>query len=100
MPCLRMFVLLFVATLAVPCRGADGPPPTWRLTGIGHGYQLDGKGDPADAGGAVVTLRSADADPALFGGALISLDATPYRGHLVMLSADITTRDATTGAAL
>lgn len=100
MRCLQIALVVLAAILAMPCRGNDPTPPAWRLTGTGHTYHLDSKGDPTAAGGATITLRSAGGDPAQFGGSLLALDATPYRGRRVTLSGDFTTQDASNGAAL
>lgn len=96
----------FVSTLIV-CGGIAwaqqgisqaSAPTSWKATGSGHHYQVRGSGDPADAQGATVTLRSEQADPGKFGASVTSLDASPYRGRTVRLSADLAARDADKGA--
>ena len=72
----------------------------WSLTGNGSTYQLQGTGDPTGGKGADVKLSSNGGDTSKFGGALTTLDATQFRKHTVTLSAELSTRDASAGAAL
>lgn len=70
----------------------------WRITGTGHPYAVQGSGDVLGRRGATVSLRAQLADPDKFGGSVTVLDATPYRGHTIRLSADLDTHDAPNGA--
>ncbi len=101
----RLSMLLFVACccLLPGARGATSTPtpPSWQVTGSGHqNYRLDGGGDPVGADGATVSLSATQADPYKFGASVYTLDAAPYRGHTLRLSADLDVRDAARGAGL
>ncbi len=72
----------------------------WSLTGSGSTYKLDGYGDPTGDDGAEVSLSSVGGDESKFGGAATTLDATPFRGRTLILSADVSTQNANAGAAL
>ncbi|WP_083868196.1 S41 family peptidase [Dyella ginsengisoli] len=75
--------------------------PTWIVTGSDRmHYTVQGIGDPRDAQGARVTLRGVDPLPGRFGASGLALDAVPYRGHRLTLTADLSTRDATRGAVI
>ncbi|MHB1058805.1 MAG: S41 family peptidase [Rhodanobacter sp.] len=91
----RSFIHAVVASCAIACAApAVHAQVAWRVTGSGaHDYQVTGSGDPASGQGATVALRSGHAGAGKFGASVASLDAAPYRGHTVMLSADLATRD-------
>ena len=63
-------------------------------------YQVEGSGDPAVTPGATVTVRAQHSTPGKFGGSITFLDAAPYRGRALGLSADLDTHDAVQGAAI
>jgi hypothetical protein len=74
---------------------------TWGATGNDRQhYRVDGSGDPAGEQGATVAVRAQHPDPGKFGGSITFLDAAPYRGRTIELSADLDTHEAVQGAAL
>lgn len=98
---------LFVTLLAMCCGlGVTGhayaqTAPAWNVTGSGHrNYRVNGSGALVGGEGATVTLGASKASPGTFGAAVTVLDAAPYRGHEITLSADLATRDATSGAGI
>lgn len=95
--------LLLAGVLVVsllPCDGVSAPSfDHWIVTGTDQAhYTVRGAGNPLDEKGAVVTLKAHDPVPGKFGASLLVLDATPYLGHRLVLSADLDTRDAAQGA--
>lgn len=96
-----LIVVLFACCgiVVMPCAAAP-TDASWGTTGSGHPYDVHGSGDLLGERGATVSLHAQTADPAKFGGSVTVLDATPYRGHTIRLSADLDTHDAANGAML
>lgn len=88
------FILCGGVSLAEQAIAQTSAPVQWHATGSGMHYQVQGSGNPADAHGAMVALRAEQAEPGKYGASAAALDAAPYRGHTVRLSADLNTRDA------
>ncbi|MCP1375756.1 S41 family peptidase [Dyella lutea] len=85
--------------LGASTAGRAQTTPNWIVTGSDRmHYTVQGIGDPRDPQGARVTLRGVDPLPGQFGASGLVLDAVPYRGHRLTLTADLSTRDATQGA--
>lgn len=63
-------------------------------------YRVDGSGDPTGENGATVTVRAQHPGAGKFGGSITFLDAAPYRGRTLGLSADMDTHDAVQDAAI
>lgn len=90
---------LLVVSLLPLAACATSPPDRWIVTGPGRAhYTVHATGDPVGGQGAVVTLTADDPSPGKFGASLFMLDASPYLGHRLVLSADLETRDAAQGA--
>jgi hypothetical protein len=90
-----VLAVLWVVPVAVMAQSASG----WFVTGSDRAhYTVQGLGDPRSAQGARVTLRGVNPLPGKFGASGIVLDAAPYRGHRLTLTADLSTRDASQGA--
>lgn len=98
---IRSLVVTFVLCCGfVPVPGGAAQV-FWGLTGNDRPhYRVEGSGDPAGAPGATVTLRAEHPDAGKFGGSITFLDAAPYRGRTLGLSADLDTRDAMQGASI
>ncbi|MFK2905246.1 S41 family peptidase [Dyella ginsengisoli] len=93
------WVGILVGLLGVPAMGMAQSGAGWIVTGSGRThYVVQGTGDPRDAQGASVTLRGDDPLPGQFGASGLVLNALPYRGHRLTLTADLSTRDAAQGA--
>lgn len=87
--------------LGASTAGRAQSAPNWIVTGSDRmHYTVQGIGDPRDAQGARVTLRGVDPLPGQFGASGLVLDAAPYRGQRITLTADLSTRDATRGAVI
>lgn len=85
--------------LGASTAGMAQTTPNWIVTGSDRmHYTVQGIGDPRDPQGARVTLRGVDPLPGQFGASGLVLDAVPYRGHRLTLTADLSTRDASKGA--
>lgn len=90
---------ILVVLLGTSTVGMTQSAPQWIVTGSDRThYVVQGTGDPRDVQGARVTLRGVDPLPGQFGASGLVLDAVPYRGHRLTLTADLSTRDATQGA--
>jgi hypothetical protein len=90
---------MLVVLLGTSTVGMAQSAPQWIVTGSDRThYVVQGTGDPRDAQGARVTLRGVDPLPGQFGASGLVLDAVPYRGHRLTLTADLSTRDASKGA--
>lgn len=99
----RLFVSTVIAIGCLTCivPGIALGQTTWRVTGDGaRDYRVEGAGDPATGQGATVTLLAEHAEAGKFGASVAILDAAPYRGRSVTLSAELTTRDAAKGATI
>jgi hypothetical protein len=93
--------ILFVALLASLCGSqASAADPKWGITGSGTTYQVDGSGDPRSEQGARVLLTSANGDASKFGASYMVIDAAPYRGRGVALTARLSTKGAADGAGI
>jgi carboxyl-terminal processing protease len=79
---------------------SSGPTKQWFLSGNAKDYELKASGSPLDAAGAIVSLSSSNASPREFGGSLMTLDASQYRGRSLMLSGVLSTQSAENGAAI
>jgi carboxyl-terminal processing protease len=88
--------------LALCCsvRAATMSPSGWVMSGGDKDYSLQAQGSVLDAQGAHVALTSRQPRTSPFGGSLSTVDAAPYRDHVVKLSALISTTDARDGAGL
>jgi hypothetical protein len=83
---------------------SDVPPTTattsWMMSVGNKDYSLSAHGSVTDTAGAHVELTSSKGRTSPYGGSIASVDATPYRGHTVRLSALISTTDAAEGAGI
>jgi len=81
---------------------SEAPPTTatapWMMSVGKKDYSLSAHGSVTDAAGAHVELTSSKERKSPYGGSIASVDAMPYRGHTVRLSALISTTDAAEGA--
>lgn len=92
-------VAVLLVLLGTAAAGRTQSAPQWIVTGSDRAhYVVQGNGDPRDRHGARVTLRGVDPLPGQFGASGLVLDAVPYRGHRLTLTADLSTRDAAKGA--
>jgi hypothetical protein len=90
---------MLVVLLGWAGAGRAQSSPDWIVTGSDPAnYTVQAIGDPRDPQGAHVTLRGSDPLPGQFGASGLVLDAGPYRGHRLTLTADLATRDAKQGA--
>jgi hypothetical protein len=99
----RLFAALFAVCcgLGAAVHGHAQTEPVWNVTGSGRqNYRANGSGRLVGGEGATVTLSADRASPGTFGAAVAVLDATPYRGHELGLSAVLATRDAAAGAGI
>jgi len=89
-------LLMLFASASAPAAQAQGAAAAtaWRSIGGTHGYAVAGSGN-ALADGAEVSVESTSDAPGDFGGAIAHVDATPWRGRQVALSAVV---DAMSGA--
>lgn len=94
--CSSAFVAVTLASVAL----ANGDTTPWMISAGGSGYSLKAQGSALDSAGAHVELASAAGNKAAFGTSVANVDATPYRGYTVRLSAAISTLDAPDGAGL
>jgi peptidase S41-like protein len=102
----RLAIWLVIAT-AITCHAADAAEapvaadanPVFRAF-PGAAYEVRFSGNARDTAGATVCLASKGDDVKPFGSATTSIDGAPFRYHRLRLSADLTTHDATDGAAL
>lgn len=90
-------ILLLASLTGAASVAADG---VWVQNGDRDGYRVAGSGDPLSDSGATVSVRSTGTSPGPFGGGSTELDATSYRGHTVLLSAQLGTRDAIKGGSI
>ena len=97
-----LFAVLVLGVSLLPLRAAAGESSDhWIVTGSDRAhYTVQGSGDLLGKGGATVTVRAADPAPGKFGGSLLTLDAAPYRGRTLVLSADLATHDVSRNAML
>lgn len=94
-------VSILCCSLAFAVNGSERAPASWKVTGSDPGhYAVEGSGEVTGGFGATVTLTAHDAGPAKFGGSMTVLDAVPYRGQVLALSADLDARNAGQGAAI
>lgn len=92
-------VIVLMVLLGSAGAGRAQSAPQWIVTGSDRAhYVVQGSGDPRDAPGARVSLRGVDPLPGQFGASGLVLNAVPYRGHRLTLTADLSTRNATKGA--
>lgn len=100
---IRSLVVTFILCCGLmPIAGSAAQATvSWGVTGNDrHHYDVQGAGDPTGKSGAIVTLRAQHPDPGKFGGSVAFLDAAPYRGRTLALSADLDTHDVAQGAAI
>lgn len=98
---IRSLVVTFVLCCGLAPITGDAAQVSWGPTGNDRQhYQVEGSGDPAGKLGATVTVRAQHPDPGKFGGSITFLDAAPYRGRTLGLSADMDTHDAAQGGAI
>lgn len=93
-------VLGLLSTMAWAGAQTENSSTPWVMSVGKTGYSLDAHGDVLDSGGAHVELTSIARSNPPFGGSIASVDATPYRGHIIELSALISTSDANGGAGI
>ena len=96
----RLAGLLGLCSMVIGLVAAAELPTHWLLTGTGSTYHLEATGDSQSAQGAKISLSSTGGEPTKYGDARTSIDATPFRLHMVRLSAELTTHDANGGAAI
>lgn len=97
-----LLAVLALGAPLLPLRTVAGESSgQWIVTGSDSvHYTVQGSGDPLGEDGAIVTVQATDPVPGKFGGSLLTLDAAPYRGHTLVLSADLTTHDVSQNAML
>jgi carboxyl-terminal processing protease len=86
-------VVLFVTAWIAGMASAADLPVSWMPVRQDQNYRIQGSGDPRGDQGATVTISFSGKESGQFGGAEITLDAAPFRGHTVTLQADLTAHD-------
>jgi hypothetical protein len=87
----RLIVALFAGAWMVGAASAAEQQASWTATQPAQADRIQASGDPRSDQGATVTVTSSGSTPS--GGAKMTLDATPFRGHTVTLQADLTAHD-------
>lgn len=94
----RLIVALFVGACVmgasvVGAASAADQQVVWTAAQQNQSDRIEATGDPRSDQGAAVTVSSSGNAGAQSGGAKLTLDATPFRGHSVTLQADLSARD-------
>ncbi|GGA13624.1 S41 family peptidase [Dyella caseinilytica] len=98
---MKMKVMLaLLASLGLALAQAQTAPVSWIQSGAKTGYQVQGTGDPTTAQGAKASVTSSSAQSDMSGVVMAVSDAAPYRGKMVSLQADLSTRNADKGVTI
>src|SRR5690606_29476008 len=87
--------------LAISCAAAWAAPPVhWNVIDANPDYRISSAGSPFDDAGARIKVVAAERVKGGFGGAIMRIDAAPFVGKQVDLSASLATQGTAAGASV